>query len=341
MKRSIRSIYTITALTLITPLYAPLQTRLPNNFYLFNADQSGPHASTLFDDTIPPKAIIIFVGNNNALPSKDTITYMTMQRLFKDLTLPDELLPNLRQTDHILKLYFDWEDKVGFKNIREFGAVFAKGITELTNKYVTIPVIITLGRAGLMVNFASNQWHTSIPSLPLIVQIGTPVPPREELYADLFPKTQNFRRLFQFYCTQPFIVDQPTLHPTYQPAYSDLPPLSTYNLLVLFNNNQPLQHKLLDMQLLTNNILDFCKKTQFSFVANKQLFINLSPRKPETHGLIGITQTNTKNTSEQNKKELELNNSVLKTFTQEWSYGPRLTIPTGEYLRNSYKFHNA
>lgn len=340
MERSIRTLPTFLimfALTSWLPLYAPLQTRLPNNFYLFSPSSSS---NNLFDDTIAPRAFIIIVGNTNALPSKTPEIYAHLQNLFKNITFPTGLLTNVGAGSATLTLYFDWEDKVGFKNIREFGSIFAQGITQLTTKYNATPVIITLGRAGLMVNFASQQWKTGAASLPVLIQIGTPVPPRDELYVDLFPKSQTLRKLFHFYSTQPFVVEQPTLHPTYQSTYDNLPPLSTYNLMVLVNNNQPLQHKLVALQSLTNNVLHVCAQAQTTFLANKQLFVSISPRRPETDGLIGIAQPNTKTTSEQNKKELSYNNELLKTFTKVWSYGPRLAIPAGEFLRNSYKFHD-
>ncbi len=336
MKRSMKTAFLLLS---VIPLQGALQTRLPDNFYLF--DSTGQNK--LLDTSIRPRTFTIIVGNTPTSPAKNQPSYQQLTSLISTTpAIPTGFIASLPVSGKDVALYFDWEDKVGFKNIRDFGGIFAKGIQELINSFDVPCIIISFGRAGLLVNNASQQWNTPsiINPLPTLIQVGTPVPGPANQYRDLLPNPAGISRLYCFYSKQPFVVDQPTLHPTYQPLYNRIPNLSVYTLLVLINNKQPLQSDLLN-QLLTQNLIGYCNTAQTQYVANKNLFINLSTIKPEINGIIAIANPTIGNTTAQGTQEVARSAMIVQNLTTTLGRDIALDIDQGQFLRNSYRFQGS
>ena len=334
MKRSIK-----TGLLLVSVMQAnaALQTRLPDNFYIL--DKTGQ--SNLFDTSTPPRAFFIVVGNTPTAPFSDPNSYQKLTGLIspEDATLPAGFVPRLPASGNTINLYFNWEDQVGFKNIRDYGKIFAHGIHTLVTAYAVPCIIVSFNRGGLLVNYASQQWTT--PSLdgeplPTLIQIGTPIPTPVKNHADLMPNPKGIGTLFFFYSKQPFVIDQPTLHPEYQATYTNIPELSVYNILVLLNNKQPLQHSL-PSQLLAQNLISCCNTARTNYTINRNLFLNLSTLKPETNGAVGIAAPSSSKKTDQGAQELVVSNGIIKNLTESLGRDLALTISQGEYLRNSHR----
>ena len=265
-------------LSVLTNTHTVLQTRLPNNFYLL--DQTGQN--NLFDASKQPAAFYIFVNTSSSLPLQNNAVYQTLLS-FATTTpvIPAGFCRDLNGSGPIISLYFNWQDKVGFKNIRDFGTIFAKGIHELSTGYNAPCIIVSLGRAGLLVNAASSLWNSPSPisPLPIVIQIGTPLPQPNSQFQDLMPNATTIQRLFHYYSQQPFITDQPTLNPPYGFDYDQpIQGLDIYKIIVLLHNQQPLQTALC-MPLLTQSIITYSANAQTNYIKNRNLFLEISKKR--------------------------------------------------------------
>ena len=169
MKRSMKTALLLLSFTHITA--SPL-TRLPDNFYILDANGQ----TNMMDTSTSPRAFFIIVATTSTSPLTDSTAYQTVTSLISTATLdiPTGFTPQLPPTGKTISLYFNWEDQVGFKNIRDYGKIFAKGINNLISTYSVPCIIVSFNRAGLLVNYASQLWAT--PSiepdpLPTLIQI--------------------------------------------------------------------------------------------------------------------------------------------------------------------------
>ncbi len=327
-----RSIYIALLCTSITQASTDKLTRLPNNFYIL--DKSGKENT--IKTSANPNAFIIIVAPTQKMPFFDENAYTYIKSLQTNTSsIPQGFLPELSSTGTTYSLYFNWEDQVGFKNIKDYGKIFAQGINYLTKTYNVPLIIICYNRAGLLANYASQLWNsTNITKdkLPLLIQIGTPVPTPASQYSEFMPNPKSINKIFFFYSKQPFVFEQTSLHPKYQYLYTEIPGLSIYRILVLINNKQPLQNSI-NSPLLINDILTHCMNAQINYKINKNLFLNLSTLKPETNGLVGIINYDDKTNSNEIKKSEEIVKNLEKTLERNLAF----EINQGEFLRNTFR----
>lgn len=308
---------------------------LPQNFYILN--QSGP--TRMIPKDTQPRVFFIVVGDAPIAPTSGPSTYQTLlsQLAINPPDIPSGFMPQLLATGTTVSLYFNWEDKVGFKSIRDAGKQLAEGISTLLDIYGVPCIIISFYRGSLVVNNASQSWK--IPALttkPTLIQIGTPVPNPVTTYADLMPNPKNIYQLFFFYSKQPFVVDQPTLHPNYNVVYDAIAGLNMYTILVLLNNKQPLQNNLVS-PILMQNIIPCCATTHITYRENRDLYLNLSTLYPEINGKIGVNQQRSGKPSALGTQELRLSNAVTNQVQNSLGRNVALDINKGEKLRNTYR----
>ncbi len=312
-------------------------TRLPNNFYIL--DQSGKE--NIINGSKKPDAFVITVGSTQKLPFFDQKAYTYIKSLMptNNPLIPKDFVKSFPSNEKTYSLYFNWEDQVGFKNIKDYGKIFAQGINYLISAYNVPIIIITYNRGGLLVNYASQLWNSPTITkgpLPILIQIGTPVPMPMSQYNEFMPNPKTISELFFFYSKQPFIVDQPSLHPEYQSTYKAIPGLSIYTILVIVNNKQPLQNNM-NVAPLSENIIEYCMDAKKNYKTNKNLFLNLNSFKPEINGIIAITEPQ----DEKNNEEIKKSNEIIKNLEKALGRNLTFNINQGEVLRNSFRYQES
>ena len=325
--------------TLLTTSAALYSSTLPVNFYRLIIDNQTNiiKTSDKFDNNQTIQALYILIPDFiDSAPSTDSTLLIHMQAFIQNgLTIPTDLInKNLQATP----LYFDWQDKIGMNTLKEPAQSLARGLDALLASINCPCIVVTLGRAGLLLNNASQNMKNKI---SVTIQLGTPIPKTiEHQYADFLPNTNIISNLYQFYSTTAFTFDNATLHPLYQTTLPTITNFSPYNILLLINNQQPNQVDFLDPEknaLIGKNLLKLCTIVKKNYSIQHNLFAHITnfTGKENTHNLVGIITDDGSS-----KKETAFSTNQISTFMNTWQRAPALSISKGTTARNLYSLND-
>lgn len=325
---------TISALLYLPSVHPGVrQARLPDHFFMIGK-KTQP---TLFDPSQDYSIFYVVVPAAAESAKKDTQASQTLNNFTQNnsITVPQSFFSasSPKKSTAPVCIYFDWQDTSPSTNhMKEPAKQLAQGLDYL-HSLGSKCIVTTQGRGGLILNAAT---HYLKKKLDTVIQLGIPLPQDTKKNAWFFPNTKKIETFYTFYSEQPFLFSKPTLHPRYKNNYSSKNYPQLYSILLLINNQQPIQTNLYSY-LVGRNILQLCYEIKKYYQINKNLWASLSSMKKETNLMVGI-RTATSNKSLAALKEIAYSNRQKKAFTATWKRAPELQLASGTRIRNTYRY---
>ncbi len=245
--------------------------KLPENFYQLDDIQQIMPAEDKFFYIVVPEC--------SARPSKDLYKQNVLKDFVKSIVIPKNFFePGVPATSvKPVSIYFDWQEEESAKTRKQAGILLAVGLNKLKRRYKKSKfILVGMGQGGNVIHSAS---HAIKEPLDVVIELATPVFPKDGSFVDYEINKTMIKRVFSFYTEQDFKLDHPTLHPSYL-HYNNVsthPLFST--ILLLINNKHPFPSEMMQ-GIVGKRLINLCKKIQDTYSHYNHLVAHISTLKP-------------------------------------------------------------
>ncbi len=299
---SISLIHASTLSTRITP-------SIPKEFTILHSSQPSLESNSQQPKTACFFYILISAPNNikNNAKTKKEFAFIknkeTLYKLFSNITkdsqgaiIPKDFIKpgtpeiNSKPTH---ALHFGWKDNGGKNNLTDAAFVFTQALTRLhlnfKKSHTCYYLIITEGRSGLLLNYATQHLKNEAFSLSAVVEIGTPLPTDKANKDFFYPKLSKIGTMYSFYTQHAYklsnAVHFPASPQTSYPESFINKHTNLYNVRLLLNNNQRSLQNIFEGQdlqqplaYLGQHIFEYCNLIKRSYAHHHDLWATIDTR---------------------------------------------------------------
>lgn len=347
------------------------QPSIPSAFTVLNTQNASPVKSSAKDLLQQEKAFCIFYIlisapiETKGKPVKRDQLYKNFAGLTKNehgAIIPEGFITTgssgkpsvpITATVPMYFLHFGWADKGGKNTLTEAADAFAKALANLhrtfKKTYTCYYIVVTEGKSGLLVNYATQQsLKRETFSLSVVVEIGTPLPAAMEKTTSMFyPNLSKIGTLYSFYTQHNYLSSSSHFPPSPETSYPTAfvnKSKNMYNIRLLLNNNQQsLQHifEKHDMKqsiaYLGQHLFEFCNYIKRFYTQHHDLWANLDTKtnKPPYVGI--ISHSSPEKESKPVRQEHQRAGKQLDAFQNKTGNNNRIQMSTGQKMRSTYR----
>jgi|GEM_PF-3476847 len=243
-------------------------------------------------------------------------------------------------------LHYGWTDTGSKIKLINEAKAFNKSLERLHLKnkksHTCYYLIVTEGRSGLLVNYATHQpLHDFTLSLSVVIEIGTPLPASAEKASnDFYPNLSKASTFYSFYTEHSYLSNPAYFPPSPRTSYPQTfidKHTNLYNVRLLLNNNQRSLQNIFEGQTLKQplaylgqHIFEYCNIIKRSYTYHRDLSATLDTRTESTPIISIISHPAGEKASKIVKKEHQLAGKQLDIFKKKIGSSPDTRINMSE-----------